>query len=295
MTIATGAKGWDAMLATVASLAAVMLTAGLVARGQEDESKAGRDDQKALEERWGREVAAYRVVAHFEPEVALKLKSEPVLRWTNPVRRPTVGLVFVWLGQGRPEAVSCFYRARFEDRHIEAHEFVSLAPVGLTAVLGGRTVWSPPGSGLQPRPIPGAPRPAETPAKRLRQLRALALEFHVSVDVDTEPNELRLLPQPVARFAGGDANATADAGGAARLPDGALFGFVLATDPEAWLVIDERPGSGGPAWYYAFARMSSRSLTARHRDQRVWEAGHDSDDNNPRKPFCVRWDVGPRP
>ena len=209
MTIATGARGWGAMLATVASLAAVMLTAGLVARGQEGEGKAGRDDQKALEERWGREVAAYRVVAHSEPEVELTLKSEPVLRWTNPVRRPTVGLVFLWVGQGRPAAVSCFYRVRFDGRLIEAHEFVSLAPVGVTAVLRGQTVWSPPGSGLQPRPIPGAPRPAETPAERLRQLRDLVREFHASVDVDTEPTELRLLPQPVARFAGGDANATA--------------------------------------------------------------------------------------
>ena len=57
-------------------------------------------------------------------------------------------------------------------------------------------------------PYPGA-RPAETPAERLRQLRDLVREFHASVDVDTEPTELRLLPQPVARFAGGDANATA--------------------------------------------------------------------------------------
>jgi hypothetical protein len=295
MTIATGARGWGAMLATVASLAAVMLTAGLVARGQEGEGKARRDDQKALEERWGREVAAYRVVAHSEPEVELTLKSEPVLRWTNPVRKPTVGLVFLWLGQGRPEAVSCFYRVHFEGRLVEAHEFVSLAPVGLTAVLRGQTVWSPTGSGLQPRPITGAPRPAKTPAERLRQLHALVREFHASVDVDTEPTELRLLPQPVARFAGGDANATADAGGLARPPDGALFGFVLATDPEAWLVIDERPGPGGPAWHYAFARMSNRSLTARHRERPVWDAPRDRDDNNPRKPFCVRWDVGPRP
>ena len=60
-------------------------------------------------------------------------------------------------------------------------------------------------------------------------------------------------------------------------------------------MIDERPGSGGSAWHYAFARMSSRSLTARHRDQLVWEAPHNTDDNNPRNPFCVRWDVGPRP
>ena len=291
MTIATRTRGWGGVLAAVA---AVMLTAGPVARGQEGVAKASPDDQKELVERWGREVAAYSIVAHSKPEAALTLKSEPALRWTNPVRRPTVGLVFLWLNRGRPAAVSSFYRVRFEDRLVEAHEFVSLAPVGLTADLRGRTVWAPPGPGLDPRPIPGAPRPAATAAKRLRQLRGLAREFHVFVDVDTGPTELRLLPQPVARFAEGDANATADKDGASRPSDGALFGFVMATDPEAWLVIDERSGPGGTAWHYAFARMSDRSLTARHRDQPAWEAPHDRDANNPRKPFCVRWDVGPK-
>jgi len=273
---------------------AVTLAAGLAARRQEGDAKAGPDDQKGLVERWAREVAEYTVVAHSEPEVALTLKSEPALRWTNPERDTDGGLVFLWLGRGRPEAISCFYRVRYVGRLVEAHEFVSLAPVGLTAALRGRTVWSPPEPGLEPRPVPGASRPWATPVERLRQLRALAREFHVSVEVDTEPTELRLLPQPVARFAGADANATTDAGGASRSLDGALFGFVLATDPEAWVVIDERPGSGGPAWHYAFARMSSRSLTGRHRERRVWDAPRDRDDNNPRKPYCVRWDVGPR-
>jgi hypothetical protein len=69
---------------------------------------------------------------------------------------------------------------------------------------------------------------------------------------------------------------------------------VLATDPEAWLVIDERTSSDGTAWHYAFARMSNRSLTARHRERPVWEVPPDRDDNNPQKSFCVRWDVGPK-
>jgi hypothetical protein len=291
MRIATRARRWVRVLAAVA---AVVLAALPAARGQAGVGKAGPDDQKRLVERWVREVAEYAVVAHSEPEAALTLKSEPALRWTNPERETDGGLVFLWLGRGRPEAVSCFYRVRFEGRLVEAHEFVSLAPVGLTATLRGLTVWSPPVPGLEPRRVPGAPRPSATPAERLRQLRALAREFHVSVDVDMGPTELRLLPQPVARFGGREVNATADVGGASRSPDGALFGFVLATDPEAWLVIDERPGSEGTTWHYAFVRMSNRSLTASHRERPVWDAPRDRDDNNPHKPFCVRWDVGPK-
>ena len=191
MTIAT--RAWAGVLV---ALAAVGIVAGAVAHGQDAEAKVARDDQKALEERWGREVAAYRVVAHSEPEVALTLKSEPALRWTNPVRRPTVGLVYLWLSQGRPEAVSCFYRVNFDGRLIEAHEFVSLAPVGLTATLRGQTVWSPPGSGLKPRPVPGAPRPAETPAERLRQLRALRGSFTSRSTSTPSPPSAGSFPSP---------------------------------------------------------------------------------------------------
>jgi hypothetical protein len=286
MTIATQAR--------VYAVLAVMLASLPAARGQAGAGKTGSDDQKRLVERWTREVAEYTVVAHSDPEAALTLKSEPSLRWTNPERETDGGLVFLWLGRGRPEAISCFYRVRFEGRLVEAHEFVSLAPVGLTATLRKRTVWSPPVPGLEFRPVPGTPHPSTTPAERLRQLRALAREFHVAVDVDTGPTELRLLPQPIARFGGEDANSIAHAGAASRSLVGALFGFVLATDPEAWLVIEERPGSDRTAWHYAFARMSSRSLTARHRDRPVWNAPRDRDDNNPTKPYCVRWDVGPK-
>ena len=81
--------------------------------GQNSVAGTGRDDQKGLVDRWAREVAEYAVVAHSDPEAALRLKSEPALRWTNPERETDGGLVFLWLGRGRPEAISCFYRVRF--------------------------------------------------------------------------------------------------------------------------------------------------------------------------------------
>lgn len=274
--------------------AAILFTCGRMSAGQDPETPAKEDDRARLIERWTREVAEYRLVADTAPETVLALKSAPALRWTNPVRETDGGLVFLWLGHDRPEAVSCFYRVRFEGRLVEAHEFVSLAPVGLTATLRGRTVWAPPARGLEPRPIPGAPRPAESASERLRQLRALAREFRVTVDVDTGPTELRLLPQPVATFGQEAPDAKAGAELGARRSVGALFAFVLATDPEAWLVIDERPGTDERRWEYAFARMSSRSLNARHKNQPVWDAPRDRDDQNPAKAYCVRWDVGPR-
>jgi hypothetical protein len=111
-------------------------------------------------------------------------------------------------------------------------------------------------------------------------MRALAREFKASVDLDKGGTELRLLSQPVFRYE--------------SEVDGALFAFVLTTDPETLLMIEDRAVDGRPVWHYAFARMSNRSLVAKHRDRVVWEVAADKDDNNPNKPYCVRWDVGPR-
>ena len=202
--------------------------------------------------------------------------------------------MFLWLGRGRPETISCLLPGAItEGRLVEAHELLSLAPVGLTATLRERTVWSPPVPGLEFPAGAGRTHPATTPAERLRQLRALARVSRLgrrrhradrTEAAHSARRPLRKAKKPIRPPTEREL----------RSPDGALFGFVLATDPEAWLVIEERPGSDRTAWHYAFARMSNRSLTARHRNRPVWNAPRDRDDNNPTKPYCVRWDVGPK-
>lgn len=278
MTTAMRGRYW-------ALAAAVTLAAGWNARGQEPaprQSSGGavRVLDEKLIDRWKREAAEYRIVLQTEPQTTTSLWPEPVLRWTNPVRETDDGLLLLWLSKGRPDAVACFYRVRFEGRPTEAHEFHSLAPVPLTATLRGRTVWAPRAPGVTPRPIPQAPPPASTPSERLRQMRALARDFKASVDLEKGATALRLLTQPVFRYE--------------AEPDGALFAFVLTTDPEVLLLIDDRPADGSPVWHYAFARMSNRSLVANHHDRVVWEAAADKEDYNPAKPYCVRWDVGPK-
>lgn len=215
----------------------------------------------------------------------LVLRDEPVLHWTNPVRETDDGLVLLWLDRGRPAAIACFYRARWQGRLTEAHEFHSLALSGLSATLKGSTVWAPTGAGVTPKPIPGAPPPAASPAERLRQMRALAREFRVTVDADKRSTELRMLSQPIYRYEAGP-------GGS---PDGALFAFVLTTDPEAILMIEDRSGASGPRWHYSLARMTDHSLKATHNAQVVWEAAPIPGDKGLANPYCVRWDVGPRP
>jgi hypothetical protein len=52
--------------------------------------------------------------------------------------------------------------------------------------------------------------------------------------------------------------------------DGALFAFVLGTDPESFLFIEARPGDSGLEWQYAFAPMTCWALKAEHKGRPVW-------------------------
>ena len=71
---------------------------------------------------------------------------------------------------------------------------------------------------------------------------------------------LRLLTKPLYRY-----EATGD------LIDGALFGFVLATDPEALLMIEAYKTADGAQWRYAFhAPMTVYGLVARLDGTEVW-------------------------
>jgi hypothetical protein len=71
--------------------------------------------------------------------------------------------------------------------------------------------------------------------------------------------------------------------------------FVLATDPEAWLLIEERPKGTTSAWHYAFARMNSQALIARHHDRDVWEVPWEPQYRDPSKPYFVRAATAPVP
>jgi hypothetical protein len=187
--------------------------------------------------------------------------------------------VFVWVADGRPEVVASFYRYGSRDEVTEEHEFQSLATVPLTGTRDGRVVWSPPSAGVALAPIPGAPDPAETPAARLRQMRALEREFKAGFNGPNNKSELRPLTQPLYRYEPTRPD----------LVDGALFAFVQTTDPEVLLLVEaRRPGEGGPAaWHYAFARMSMVWLRGEHKGREVWTADWVSDLAAPNKPYLT--------
>jgi hypothetical protein len=220
----------------------------------------------------------YRIVVDSEPPRRPVLKPEPLLRWNNPLRGTVAGAVFVWIADGRPEVVASLYRYTANGAPVEDHEFQSLAMTGLSATLNGGLVWAPSTAGIALAPIPGAPAPAASPGERLRQMRALAREFHAFFNGAKDKSELRLLPQPLYRYEPSRAD----------LVDGALFGFVQSTDPEVLLVIEARKTGTTTAWHYGLARMSMVDLRAEHKGREVWQVPWDYQVSAPNKPYMTR-------
>jgi hypothetical protein len=233
-------------------------------------------DEKALAAEFHllakREASAYtiRLEGGDRP---LVLEPEPVLKWSNPVVGTVFGEVFVWTDQGRPEAVASIYKF-YAPRTHRANEFHSLAVGRLRAERDGGTVWTPLRAGLALVPIAGALAPADTAAVRLRQMRSIAQDFtgrqttREGVDRD-----MRLLTQPIYRYE----NTKGD------LIDGALFAFVLGTDPEAFVLIEaRRTSSGALEWQFGATRMDSINLRINHRGREVWNA--------PELPWPKVWD-----
>jgi hypothetical protein len=212
-------------------------------------------------------VLARKAVEEFSlraGDVALVLEREPVLVWANPVVGSIHGAVFVWTANGRPQAITSSFKWFTPAKHMGV-EFHSLATRPITGAREGKQVWYPSRGGIALAPIRDAPAPADLAAARLRQMRALASQFTATATTpEGVTHDLRLLTKPIYR----DSNAESGA-----LSDGALFVFVLGTDPEVALRIEARPDNRGLAqWHYALARMSIRGLSASYRGQAVWSA-----------------------
>jgi hypothetical protein len=262
------AKHW--VLRTLVVLTLLPGMAGIVQADPPLDEKALAEDFRALAKR---EASAYTIRLEGSDR-PLTLQPEPVLKWSNPVVGTVFGEVFVWTDEGRPEVVASIYKY-YSPRTHRANEFHSLAVRKLRAERDGPVVWAPFRPGLELTQIPGAAAPADSASLRLRQMRALAQEFTGrQTNREGVDRDMRLLTQPIYRYE----NTKGD------LIDGAMFVFVLGTDPEAFLLIEaRRPLGGVPEWRFGAARMNSIHLRINHRGREVWNA--------PEIPWARVWDV----
>ena len=91
------------------------------------------------------------------------------------------------------------------------------------------------------------------------------------------PLELRLLPQPIHRYASQEEG----------LVDGALFVFAQGTDPETMLLFEARKNGENYEWQYACARVTWAPVNVVYQSKEVWNVGYWDRVPNPTRPYVV--------
>lgn len=250
------------LVSLVLAAASLGQVAPLTEQAAED---AGRKQRQAIMKERAAELALYRGTAGKEP---LTLTAEPVLRYSNAEREigSLDGLTFLWLVGQRPVAAVSLSVRRV--RNEIYRECTSLVGEPLECRSGETAVWSPKAGGLLAQPLADAPTPADGKPQRLAQMRSLARRFTASCynSRTDEPTELRLLPQPLYRYADEKEH----------ILDGSLFAFVVSNDPELFLLLEaaSADATSEPSWRYGLARMSSLKETVRLDDKEVWTAAN---------------------
>jgi hypothetical protein len=70
--------------------------------------------------------------------------------------------------------------------------------------------------------------------------------------------------------------------------DGALFAFVVGTDPEVWLALEARGSADEGDWHFALARMNADALAVELDGRQVWEApAIDEARYDIEQPYCL--------
>lgn len=241
----------------MSSAALIML---LLAAG--DDAPAKESDRQAAVAELAPAKAKTLAVLCQEAAIPCALHEGPLLRWSNPTAGSVYGEVFLWSLEGRPVALASIYRW-YHPFHDATVEFASISENPVSARDGAEPVWDATSPGIAFKNLQGAPAPAVSAGPRLAQMKAIARDFSAQL-LDERGGEevqrqLRLLNQPVHRYAAP----------ALGVIDGALFGFVEGTDPEAWLLIEAFPDGEGKAWRYALARMNVDAISIRYREANV--------------------------
>jgi hypothetical protein len=202
------------------------------------------------------------------------MKPHVALLWSNNVRGSATGATVLYLADGIPQAVACIYPWEGKLNH----DLDSMSTELLTARRDNQVIWHPKEPGVEYQSVTDVQAPSDKPLSRLRQMKAIASHYECTMlgwkldKTDREP--LRLLPQPIYRYPENHS----------RCLDGAVFAFVLGTDPEILLMVEavQKPGDDF-TWQVAFCRRTSGELEAKLNDQIVWHAHAHPPFNDPKQ------------
>lgn len=227
---------------------------------------ADGEGEQPVVDRW---MAVYRQRAEAldmrlagNPGERLDLQPSTLLKYTNPVRNfQQHGAVFLWTRDKRPAVIASIWSTRDKKQprlRNMAFEWHSLLPGNIVAERDGERLWNSNEPGVEWREFGGTGAPAGSRPLRLLQMRRMARAL--SPQIATGESELRLMPRPVYRY-------PERTDGAA---DGAVFAFVMGTDPELFVLIEARGDRDAAAWHLAFARFSHQPIRVERAGEELW-------------------------
>jgi hypothetical protein len=211
---------------------------------QEADDKAAKE--RAREER----LAAMRQIAErFTVQVTEEDKSRqvplleaPILRFNDPAREFHDATLWAWGDKGRPVCLLAI--EQYGDQWFEC---ISLTD-GTLAADADKLKWRPKAAGLTLAPLPDAPPPAMSSARRMAQMKELLGKLSTyEVGKTGSRYELRLMARPLHRYQDPQAG----------LQDGAIFAFAYGTNPELLAVIEARGTESESKWGVGFARCGT--------------------------------------
>jgi hypothetical protein len=241
----------------------ICLTVGLVITGQ------AQAQEKDVQSRpWAviakRHAMAAKVYATDDPDHPFAPLNDPVLHRAQDVHGSSRGSIFLWVEpSGRPAAIcDVFLFAEGTGGYSLNNEWHSLSASPLRVESSYGVLLNATRPGLEWKPIPNAPAPADTPPGRDRQARRLAERFAADeVDRKNVRSHLRLLTTPLHRYDTSDSPVSRN---------GALFAFCQGTDPQLLLLIEARQSGAGYRWEYAVAGFSNMDLYFRLDGREAW-------------------------
>lgn len=206
-----------------------------------------------------------RIVPDSDPKRAWQFHDKPVLRWSNPVGGAPDGIVVLWTDGVRPTVVATVFQNKGGNWVQEYH---SLASGPFVVRDGDAVLWEAREEADEFEPVGQVLTPADSRGKRLSQMRDIAREFSAFDDFttggQTTRHELRLLSNPIYRYPDADK----------KVIDGAVFAFVLGTDPELMLALEAREtGDGSRIWLSRFEAMTYWPVEVKRDGRSIWSVG----------------------
>jgi len=197
-------------------------------------------------------------------ERTVRMVPQPVLSYSNPVRNVEQhGSVFLWTESGRPVLAAAYWSVPEPNQPVVrrlSREWHSLTADNVTVKRDSATIWTSSEPGIDWKPLKNTPGPLDSRPLRLTQMRKLARRLHA--EIETSEGELRLMPQPIYRYPENSG-----------VVDGAVFAFVMGTDPELLAVIEAHADPGGAKeWSLGFVHFTNAPVTAEFDGEEIYEA-----------------------